>query len=154
MVPSVVELFPSVSIPLLSSPPVPLSAPEGAEDKDGVSQDTVDKDGATDGAENKDGVEGTENKDDATTDGTEGVEGETTQEPENAFINKDGEEVLPSTLIGVDYNTVAGSYDGETNVLKQYAGLCYTEFRSYAINIKVEIITVRMRSINCCICYF
>ena len=99
----------------------PGNGTEGAEDKDGVSQDTVDKDGATDGTENKDGVEGTENKDDATTDGTEDVEGETTQEPENAFINKDGEEVFPSTLIGVDYNTVAGSYDGETNVLKQYA---------------------------------
>lgn len=97
-------------------------ATEGTENKDDATESTGDKDGATEGTEDKDGVtEETENKDNAAADGAEGAEGEITEEPENAFINKDGEEVFPSTLVGVDYNTVAGSYDGETNVLKQYA---------------------------------
>lgn len=41
-------------------------------------------------------------------------------QPEQTFVNKDGEEVKPSELIGVDYSTIAGSYDGETNAVKQY----------------------------------
>ncbi len=43
-----------------------------------------------------------------------------TEDVESAFLNKNGEEVIPSSLVGVDYNTVAESYDGEVNVLKQY----------------------------------
>lgn len=54
---------------------------------------------------------------DALPDGTAAAE-ETT---ESSFTNKNGEEVDPSTLVGVDYSTIADGYDGETNVIKQYA---------------------------------
>ncbi|MCM1039710.1 MAG: hypothetical protein NC434_10340 [Ruminococcus sp.] len=40
--------------------------------------------------------------------------------PEQTFVNASGEEVLPSTLVGVDYNTVSELYDGAANVIKQY----------------------------------
>ncbi|MCM1155194.1 MAG: hypothetical protein NC314_10610 [Roseburia sp.] len=40
--------------------------------------------------------------------------------PEQTFVNASGEEVLPSTLVGVDYNTVSELYDGAANVVKQY----------------------------------
>lgn len=53
----------------------------------------------------------------AAADGTE-TEPET---PEKVYISQNGEEVVPSTLVGVDYTTVADSYDGMTDVLKQYA---------------------------------
>lgn len=39
---------------------------------------------------------------------------------ENTFINKKGETITPSALVGVDYSTVVDTYDGETNVIKQY----------------------------------
>ncbi len=42
------------------------------------------------------------------------------EQPEPTFVNKNGEEVKPSDLVGVDYNTIADSYDGETNAVKQY----------------------------------
>lgn len=42
------------------------------------------------------------------------------EEPEKVYINQDGEEIVPSTLVGVDYNTIADNYDGATDVLKQY----------------------------------
>ena len=43
------------------------------------------------------------------------------ESPEEAFINKNGEEITPSSLIGIDYTNIADNYDGETNVIKQYA---------------------------------
>lgn len=39
---------------------------------------------------------------------------------EEPFVNQNGEEILPSTLVGVDYNTVSDIYDGAGNVIKQY----------------------------------
>ncbi len=69
------------------------------------------------GADGEDAAEPGETLPDdaAAADGT----AEETEEP--AFTNKNGEEVIPSTLVGVDYTTIAESYDGETNVIKQYA---------------------------------
>lgn len=37
------------------------------------------------------------------------------------FVDKDGNELRPSSLVGVDYDTIAESYDGEMNVIKKYA---------------------------------
>ena len=45
------------------------------------------------------------------------VDGETS---EKVYINQDGEEVLPSTLVGVDYDTIADNYADATNVIKKY----------------------------------
>ncbi|MBO5291750.1 MAG: hypothetical protein J6B10_00990 [Lachnospiraceae bacterium] len=49
------------------------------------------------------------------------TETEAALSPETPFTNKDGESVTPSSLVGVDYTTIADSYDGETNVIKQYS---------------------------------
>lgn len=40
---------------------------------------------------------------------------------EGTFTNKNGETIHPSTLVGIDYTTIADNYDGETNIIKQYA---------------------------------
>ena len=123
--------------------------PDQTEDKDGAGQtEDADTDGAdqtdgTDGGADGDQADGADP--DAAEDGgagedTEtGVECEDTVNPEEtlpddaaaedtageteetAFTNKNGETVMPSTLVGVDYTTIAEGYDGETNVIKQYA---------------------------------
>lgn len=63
-------------------------------------------------AQNPDGAAGENGE--AAADSTEGAQ------PEQTFVNKNGEEVKPSELVGVDYNTIAENYDGETNAVKQY----------------------------------
>lgn len=63
-------------------------------------------------AQNPDGATGENGE--AAADSTEGAQ------PEQSFVNKNGEEVKPSELVGVDYNTIAGNYDGEANAVKQY----------------------------------
>lgn len=64
--------------------------------------------------ENPDAAEGGELPDDAAAaDGAGEV-------PEEAFVNQNGEAVLPSTLVGVDYNTISEIYDGDAKVQKQY----------------------------------
>lgn len=60
------------------------------------------------------GEDGTAADDTATADSTE------SGQPEQTFVNKNGEEVKPSDLVGVDYNTIAENYDGEANAVKQY----------------------------------
>jgi len=47
-------------------------------------------------------------------------ETETGTDAVKTFINKNGEAVIPSSLVGMDYSTIMDSYDGETNVIKQY----------------------------------
>lgn len=44
----------------------------------------------------------------------------TEETAEKVYINQGGEEVIPSTLIGVDYNTVADSFNGAETVVKRY----------------------------------
>ncbi len=74
-------------------------------------QDAANPDGTEEDAVNPDETEEGEIPDDAAaTDGT-------VEEP---FVNQNGEEILPSTLVGVDYNTVSDAYDGAGNVIKQY----------------------------------
>ena len=57
----------------------------------------------------------------------EEVSGEDTETAETeetsgaVFTNKDGEKVDPASLVGTDYTTIAATYDGEINVIKQYA---------------------------------
>lgn len=83
------------------------SAPEGGSDVEAGEGTETD-------AENPDAAEGEGLPDDAAAaDKTEEV-------PEQVFVNGSGEEVIPSTLVGVDYNTVSEIYDGAANVLKQY----------------------------------
>ncbi len=63
------------------------------------------------------GTDAAETEGDVLPDDAAAAEGTT----EGSFTNKNGEEVDPSTLVGVDYTTIADGYDGETNVIKQYA---------------------------------
>ena len=63
------------------------------------------------------GTDAAETEGDVLPDDTAAAEGTT----EGSFTNKNGEEINPSTLVGVDYTTIADGYDGETNVIKQYA---------------------------------
>ncbi len=49
------------------------------------------------------------------------ADGTAEEAEETAFTNKNGEDVIPSTLVGVDYTTIAENYDGEPNVIKRYA---------------------------------
>ena len=77
----------------------------------------------SEGENEADTGEGTENPN--VTDNSELPEGtaaadETENVSEKTFVNGNGEEVLPSTLIGVDYNTISQIYDGAANVVKQY----------------------------------
>ncbi|MBO5278150.1 MAG: hypothetical protein J6B06_01480 [Lachnospiraceae bacterium] len=48
------------------------------------------------------------------------VAAETTAGEKKVFTDKNGEEIQPESLIGVDYDTVSENYDGETNVIKQF----------------------------------
>ena len=69
----------------------------------------------TDGSEETgEGVDGTDADDAAAADTTDG------ETPEKPYLNQNGDEILPSTLVGVDYDTIADSYDGATDVQKQY----------------------------------
>ena len=36
------------------------------------------------------------------------------------FVDKDGNEITPSSLVGTDYTTIADSYDGVENIIKKY----------------------------------
>lgn len=67
-------------------------------------------------AQNPDAVTG----EDGTADDTAAADSTENGQPEQTFVNKNGEEVKPSDLVGVDYNTIAENYDGETNAVKQY----------------------------------
>ena len=59
-------------------------------------------------------------EDGAAADDTAAADSTESGQPEQTFVNKNGEEVKPSDLVGVDYGTIADSYDGETNAVKQY----------------------------------
>lgn len=59
-------------------------------------------------------------EDGETTDDTVADDSTESEQPEQTFVNKNGEEVKPSDLVGVDYNTIAENYDGEANAVKQY----------------------------------
>ncbi|MCM1184604.1 MAG: hypothetical protein NC337_14635 [Roseburia sp.] len=58
---------------------------------------------------------------DAETEETEGAT-ETDEEAgeELVFVDQDGNEIKPSSLVGGDYTEIAESYDGVENVIKQY----------------------------------
>lgn len=79
----------------------------------------------TDGAENEDQETDESGETGESADGTDAdgaaaadtTDGETS---EKVYINQNGEEVIPSTLVGVDYNTIAEDYDGVTDIQKQY----------------------------------
>lgn len=85
--------------------PVSGEAGSGAGQEEGT--DTQNPDAVT-------GEDGTAADDTAAADSTE------SGQPEQTFVNKNGEEVKPSDLVGVDYNTIAENYDGEANAVKQY----------------------------------
>ena len=79
----------------------------------------------TDGTENENQETDGSGETDENTDATEADDAaaaDTTDEEtsEKVYVNQDGEEVLPSTLVGVDYNTISELYDGVANVKKQY----------------------------------
>lgn len=59
-------------------------------------------------------------EDGAAADDTAAADSTENGQPEQTFVNKNGEEVKPSDLVGVDYNTIAENYDGETNAVKQF----------------------------------
>ena len=82
-------------------------ADSGTDQETGEGQDVQSPDAVA-------GEEGAAADDTAAADVTEG------EQPEQTFVNKNGEEVNPSDLVGVDYNTIAGNYDGEANAVKQY----------------------------------
>lgn len=83
----------------------------GESGTDGTENENQETDGS---GETGEGTDGTVAGDTAAADTTDE---ETAEKP---YMNQDGEEVLPSTLVGVDYNTIADSYDGVTDVVKQY----------------------------------
>ncbi len=76
------------------------SVTEGTE---GVNQET---DGSGETGEDADGAAAADTTDE-----------ETVEKP---YLNQNGDEVIPSTLVGVDYDTIAEDYDGATNVIKKY----------------------------------
>ena len=90
-----------------TQPPVTDETGSGVGQEDGTEQDAQNPDAVT-------GVDG------ATTDDTAAADSTESEQPEQTFVNKNGEEVKPSDLVGVDYTTIADSYDGETNAVKQY----------------------------------
>ncbi len=49
------------------------------------------------------------------------------------FVDKNGNELLPSSLVGQEYDLVAESYDGELNVIKKYA-----ESEEYEANVIMD----------------
>ena len=126
--------------PAESTPPVENTAPvestPPAENTTPVDTETGKTEGAA-GTETQAPVTDTNASGETTEGSGEGQEGNTEQDvqnpdgaaaadstegtqPEQSFVNKNGEEVKPSELVGVDYNTIAENYDGETNAVKQY----------------------------------
>ncbi|MCM1253732.1 MAG: hypothetical protein NC321_13000 [Clostridium sp.] len=98
----------------------------GTQTTDETGTQTTDGTGTADGSGDvTDGAAG----DGETTDGTaddgiaaaDGAETDAVETSEKVYVNQAGEEVVPSTLVGVDYTTIADSYDGVENVIKQYA---------------------------------
>ena len=80
---------------------------------------------AVDGTENEnqetDGSgETDEGTDDTAADDTAAADTTDEETAEKPYLNQNGDEILPSTLVGVDYDTIADSYDGAADVLKQY----------------------------------
>ena len=76
--------------------------------KDGEAEETTAEDGVAEDGTAEEGAEAD-------------TENATKESEETLFVNKDGKEVAPSELVGTDYSTIAEGYDGETNVIKQYA---------------------------------
>ena len=95
----------------------------GTENKDAASEGKTDgkesEAGGEDAGENGEQTEGKlpEDENDIES-GSEEPEQEEAEE--KSFVNKAGEEMKPSSLVGMDYKTIAENYDGEANVLKKY----------------------------------
>lgn len=104
-----------------SAPSGETQAPAAAADNEsgmaGAGSDTEQEAGSQQDAQNPDAVTG---EDGAAEDGSAAADSTEGDQPEQTFVNKNGEEVKPSELVGVDYNTIAESYDGEANAVKQY----------------------------------
>ena len=83
----------------------------------GADSDTEQEAGAGQDVQNPDAVTGEEG---APADDTAAADSTESGQPEQTFVNKNGEEVKPSELVGVDYGTIADNYDGEANAVKQY----------------------------------
>ncbi len=91
--------------------PVTDEAGSGAGQDEGTQQDVQNPDDVT--GEEDPAADETAADDTAAADSVEG-------QPEKTFVNKNGEELKPSDLVGVDYTTIAADYDGEANAVKQY----------------------------------
>lgn len=78
---------------------------------DGTASESQETDGSGETGEDADGTDA---------DGAAAADTTDEETSEKVYINQDGEEVIPSTLVGVDYDTIADNYDGITDVLKQY----------------------------------
>lgn len=89
---------------------------ETGENKD----ESVAGESVTDGTEDGSGETG-ESADGTDADGAAAADTTDEETSEKVYVNQDGEEVIPSTLVGVDYDTIADSYDGVTTVVKKYA---------------------------------
>lgn len=95
---------------------------ETAGEADGAGAEDVKTDAVKDGEAGETTTEGSEAEDGIAAEGAEAdAENATKESEETLFVNKDGKEVAPSELVGTDYSTIAEGYDGETNVIKQYA---------------------------------
>ena len=95
----------------------------GTENKDAASESEADgKESETDGEDAGENGEQTEGKlPEGENDIESGAEEPAQEEAEEkSFVNKAGEEIKPSSLVGTDYETIAENYDGEANVLKKY----------------------------------
>ncbi len=101
----------------------PVTKEDNGTDETGTGAGTEPAEGTEQDAQNPDtaaGEDGTAAGGAGTADNTAAADSTENGQPEQTFVNKNGEEVKPSDLVGVDYNTVAESYDGETNAVKQY----------------------------------
>ena len=94
----------------------PVTDTDNAADGNEAGSGTEQEGGTGQDAENPDTLTGEE----GAADDTAAADPTENGQPEQIFVNKNGEEVKPSDLVGVDYNTIAESYDGETNAVKQY----------------------------------
>jgi hypothetical protein len=94
----------------------------GMENKDAASESEADgKESETDGEDAGENGEQTEGKlPEDENDAESGAEEPAQEAEEKSFVNKTGEEIKPSSLVGTDYETIAENYDGEANVLKKY----------------------------------
>ena len=93
------------------------------ENKDAASESEADgKESEADGGNTEEDGEQTDSKlPEGENDAESGAEDPVQEEAEEkSFVNKEGEEIKPSSLVGTDYETIAENYDGEANVLKKY----------------------------------